>query len=146
MSLNNLEEGDNDLKVRCNIVYQTDVANNFYGGTVTSGELTMKIGSITSFTSSNSGPLVGDTFTLTCTATGKTAPTFSFTTGGKKSFDTTFFNLVEAATVTSVGSVHTAEYTTETLRVNVMRSGEVVNCLVRRQLNKIYLRFVKILN
>ena len=76
--------------------------------------------SITSFTSSKSNPIVGETITLTCIATGETAPTFSFTTRGQSTFDTTYFKFVKDITVTSDGATHTAEYTTETIKPNVV--------------------------
>ena len=130
LSVRQLQDTDNDLKVKCSITYQTDEAVKFYGSTVTSGELTLKIASITSFTASDLNPIVGETITLTCVATGETAPTFKFKTRGRQDFDPTYYSLVNEGTPSTVGTTHTVLYSVKTVNVNSMRGGQVIDCLV----------------
>jgi hypothetical protein len=76
--LSNLEKTEDGLKVRCNIEYTSDTDNMFYGATVTSGEMELKIAHITSVTASNNGPINGDEIILTCVAVGEKEPNFVF--------------------------------------------------------------------
>merc|ERR1712176_1513300 len=126
--LRSLKTDEDGLKVRCNIAYQADAANNFFGGTVTSGDMVLKIAHVTSLTASDAGPITGATITLTCIATGQTAPNFKFSTSGRKTIDTTFFQEVQATAVTTVGTTHTAKYVTKTIAPNVLRSGQIIDC------------------
>ena len=130
LTLRNLNSNEDGLKVRCNIAYQADTANHFFGATVTSGDMILKIAQISSVAASNAGPITGETITLTCIAVGESAPTFMFTTGGKSSIDNTFFQEVQTLTVTSAGTTHTAKYVTKAIAPNVLRSGEVITCQV----------------
>merc|ERR1712159_812323 len=88
----NFKSSDDGLKVRCKIAYQADTKNHLFGGTVTSGDMLLKIAHITESKASNEGPLSGETITLTCTATGKTAPTFKLSSPGWDKIDTTFYS------------------------------------------------------
>jgi len=136
LSLRGLNANEDGLKVRCNIAYETDAANNFFGATVTSGDMVLKISSITSFVSSNSDPVKGDTITLTCIATGESAPDFKFTTPGRNTFDTTFFELVTDVQVSSAATTHTATYITKAIGPNVIRNGQDIACEVSNIRNR----------
>ena len=126
----NLKSNDDGLKVRCNIAYQADTENHFFGGTVTSSDMVLKIAHITEFKASNVGPVKGDTITLTCLATGKTAPTFKFSSPGRNVIDHTFYEEVKGVEVSSDGTTHTAKYTTKALAPNVLRDGQLIECEV----------------
>jgi len=128
--IGNIQSTDDGLKVRCNIAYQADANNNVFGGTITSGGLELKIGSITSFTASNSGPIVGDTITLTCVATGASAPTFSLTTDGTSTFNNEFLTTPEeiGSSVGADGTTHTVKYKTRSEKPNVLISGQKIDC------------------
>ncbi|KAL5250884.1 hypothetical protein ACHWQZ_G016582 [Mnemiopsis leidyi] len=128
LSLRNLNSNEDGLKVRCNIAYVADADNRFFGATVTSTDMILKIAQISSVAASNIGPVTGETITLTCIAVGESAPTFMFTTGGKSSIDNTFFQEVEALAVSSDGTTHTAKYVTKAIAPNVLRNGEVITC------------------
>ena len=128
--LNNLNSDEDGLKVRCNIAYQADTDNHFFGATVTSGDMILKIAQISSLTVSDDSPINGATITLTCTATGEAAPTFTFTTGNKKTVDSTFFEEVEVVPVETTSTTHVAKYVTKTIAPNVLRSGTTFKCEV----------------
>ena len=130
MWLTNLNSDDDGLKVRCNIAYQTDTKNSFFGGRVTSGDMVLKIARITEFTVSNDGPISGETITLTCVAAGETAPTFKFTTSGQDTMDSTFYEEVKSLEVSSDGTTHSAKYEIKTLAPSVMRNGRRIVCTV----------------
>jgi hypothetical protein len=127
--LSGIQATDDGLKVRCNIAYQADPSNNVYRGTVTSGDLVMRVATINSFTASQTDPIVGNTLSLTCIATGSSAPTFSLTTDERRSFEDTFLTTpVELSAVSSVGTTHTVKYETQATRPNVLRGGQVIYC------------------
>ena len=92
----------------------------------------LKIAQISSLTVSDDSPINGDTITLTCTATGESAPTFTFSTGNKKSVDSTFFEEVEVVPVETTSTTHVAKYVTKTIAPNVLRSGTTFKCEVSR--------------
>ena len=125
-----LDDTDDGLKVRCYINYQEDKDHSFGGGVLMSGEMTLRLASITSFTSSKMDPIAGDVITLTCVATGENVPTFSFTTNGGDNFDTSLYELVRDTVVSSAGTQHTATYITKTIKPNVVRNGEKIVCQV----------------
>ena len=92
--------------------------------------MVLKISSITSFVSSNTAPIKGDTIILTCIATGETAPDFKFTTQGKKTFDPEYFELVTDTAVVTEGTTHTATYTTKAIGPTILKNGQIINCEV----------------
>ena len=131
LTLRDLASEEDGLKVRCNIVYQPDTDNHFFGATVTSGDMVLKIAQISSLTVSDAQPIKGTTITLTCTATGESAPTFTFKTGNKKSVDSTFFEEVSVIPPgDGASTTHVAKYVTKTLIANVLRSGTIFKCEV----------------
>ena len=130
LSLRDLVADDTGFKVRCTIVYQSDTNSNFYGATIISPDLTLTIGSITTFTPTKSDPIVGETITLTCIATGETAPTFSFTTGGTGTFDTTYLQVIENPDTESDGTTHTKKYVVKAVKPNNKRNGQLIGCTV----------------
>ena len=130
LSLRDLVADDTGFKVRCTIVYQSDTNSNFYGSTIISPDLTLTIGSITTFTPTKSDPIVGETITLTCIATGETAPTFSFTTGGTGTFDTTYLQVIENPDTESDGTTHTKKYVVKAVKPNNKRNGQLIGCTV----------------
>merc|ERR1719265_1436785 len=120
---------EDGLKVRCNIAYEADAENNFFGGTVTSGDMVLKTAHITDVTASNVGPIDGDTITLTCVAIGEKKPDFRFSSSGRKSVDKTFFEEVKALEVTEDGTTYTAKYVVKTIAPTVLISGQVITCM-----------------
>ena len=68
LSFRDLKKDEDGLKVRCNIEYQSDTDNNFFGAPVTSGEMVLRTAHITSFAASDVGPINGKSITLTCIA------------------------------------------------------------------------------
>ena len=126
--LQSLKETDDNARVRCTIKYKADSNYNFLGGTVMSGDLTLRLASITSFTSSASSPTVGDTITLTCVATGEVAPTFEFSTDGRGNFASSLYEMVRDMVVTSTGTEHSVTYVTRTIKTQ--RNGQKIKCKV----------------
>ena len=133
LSLLNVQDTDNGVKVRCNIAYQTDLNLSLYGGTVSSGDLTVKLAQITSFTASNPSPTVGETITLSCSATGDTAPDFQFLSGMRSSFNNPYLEIVESKTVSEDGYTYTATLKVKAILANNLRSGESLTCRVSQR-------------
>ena len=129
--LSSTKSDEDGLKVRCNIAYQADTDTNFFGGTVTSGEMVLKISQVTDFTASNAEPIKGDTITLTCIATGETAPSFEFTFG-IHDWDNSVYEAVSVE-VSSDGTTHTAKYEVIAQSVNTLRNGQKIDCTVSKR-------------
>ena len=108
----------------------TDLCFSLYGSTVSSGDLTTKPAQITSFTASNPSPTVGDTITLSCSATGNTAPDFQFWSGMRSSFNTPYLEIVESKTVSQSGNTYTATLKVKAVHANNLRNGESLTCRV----------------
>ena len=127
--LSHSNSDDDGLKTRCNIAYQADTEKNFFGGTVTSGDMVLKISQATEFTASNAGPIKGDKIVLTCIATGVTAPSFEFTFG-INNWDNSVYEEVKSVEVSSDGTTHTAKYEVIARSVNTLRNGQKIDCTV----------------
>ena len=108
----------------------TDLDLSFYGGSISSGDLTVKLAQITSFTASNPSPTVGETITLSCSATGDTAPDFQFWSGMRSSFNTPYLEIVESTTVSRAGNTSTATLKVKAILANNLRNGESLTCRV----------------
>jgi len=126
-----LTAGDDGYRVRCTITWDSDTDNNFFGGSATSGEMTLQIASITSFTADSAELLTGETVTLSCVASAPQAPEFLIKSNGRSLDNSPFYTLVEGVTVTSDGTTHTATYKTTARTPNVLRGGENIMCEVR---------------
>ena len=123
---------DDGLKARCHVAYQADTEKNFFGGTVTSGDMVLKIAQATEFTASNAGPIKGEKITLTCIATGVTAPSFEFTFG-MNNWDNSVYEEVKSVEVSSDGTTHTAKYEVIARSVNTLRNGQKIDCTVSKR-------------
>ena len=134
LSLLNVQDTDDGVKVRCNITYQTDLNFSLYGGTVSSGDLTVKLAQITSFTASNPSPTVGEIITLSCTATGNAAPDFQFWSGIRSSFNTPYLEIIESKTVSQAGNTYTATLKVKAILANNLRNGESLTCRVSQRI------------
>ena len=77
-----LKTTEENMEVRCVATWETNLVNNFYGGSVESPSITLKLNKIKEVTMSTGDHLQGDNFTFTCVAIANTEPTFSFTTNG----------------------------------------------------------------
>ena len=134
LSLLNVQDTDDGLKVRCNIAYQTDLNFSLYGGTVSSGDLTVKLAQITSFTASNPSPTVGEIITLSCSATGNTVPDFQFWIGMRSSFNNPYLEIVESKTVSQAENTYTATLKVKAILANNLRNGESLTCRVSQRI------------
>ena len=105
----------------------TDLCFSLYGGSVSS---TVKLAQITDFTVSNPSPTVGDTITLSCSATGNTAPDFQFWSGIRSSFNTPYLEIIESKTVSQAGNTYTATLKVKAILANNLRNGESLTCRV----------------
>ena len=96
---------------------------------MTSGDMVLKIAQATEFTASNAGPIKGEKITLTCIATGVTAPSFEFTFG-MNNWDNSVYEEVKSVEVSSDGTTHTAKYEVIARSVNSLRNGQKIDCTV----------------
>ncbi|KAL5260836.1 hypothetical protein ACHWQZ_G006764 [Mnemiopsis leidyi] len=130
LSLLNIQANDNGAKVRCNVAYQSDPGLSLYGGVVTSGDLTVRLSEITAFTTSSNAPIVGETITLSCSATAETVPEFQFLSSRSRSFNTPYLEPVDSAAVSELGNTYTATLKVKAILANNLRNGETLTCQV----------------
>jgi hypothetical protein len=125
-----LKKDEDGLKVRCKIEYQSDTDNNFFGKTVTSGEMVLRTAHITSFAASDVGPINGESITLTCIAIGENKPKFSFKFAGTTIIDTSVFEEVSAVEENESGTTYTAKYVLKTKSPTYLNNGYTITCEV----------------
>ena len=127
-----LTSDDVEFSVRCKVTYTADPTNHLQGGEITSQPVKINVIRVVSFVVPSSLTVIGDTITLSCSATGPTKPTFSFW-ADQAAFSADYFTEVSAATsVVDAGdsTLFTSEYVVTVKSPNIILDGQSVVCQV----------------
>ena len=121
------------VEFKCEVNYQTDASNEFYGGNVSSEEFRMSVEYISSVTCSSHGTIVeGGSFNLACSAYGPPKSTATFAlTNDKNKLDSSKYSIIDKSTENgsiSDESHYFRNYTVKTAAVEL--SGDDFFCTV----------------